>query len=133
MGVPNFNILKEYNLKLYNYDIVISRMEPENNIEIIIEGYLDSKKERDLAHKIRLMGMGQSPSVMYKNKRAWTYDVEVHGYRYHLANLHAAIGVSQIEDFLQIKKTRINTVKYYNKNIKDNPSLEKPILNQKKF
>jgi len=48
MGVPNFDILKEYNLKLYNYDIVISRMEPENNIEIIIEGYLDSKKERDL-------------------------------------------------------------------------------------
>ena len=23
-------------------------MEPENNIEMIIEGYLDSKKERDL-------------------------------------------------------------------------------------
>ena len=48
MGVPNFDILNQYDLKLYDYDIVISRMEPENNIEIIIEGYLDSKKERDL-------------------------------------------------------------------------------------
>ena len=48
MSEPNLDILKEYNLKKYNYDIVIARMEPENNIEMIIEGYLDSKKERDL-------------------------------------------------------------------------------------
>jgi glycosyltransferase involved in cell wall biosynthesis len=44
----NTDILKRYNLKKYNYDIVIARIEPENNIEMIIEGYLDSKKERDL-------------------------------------------------------------------------------------
>jgi dTDP-4-amino-4,6-dideoxygalactose transaminase len=113
-------------------DITMFSFDPVKTITAIDGGAIivNTKKERDLAHKIRLMGMGQSPSVMYKNKRAWTYDVEVHGYRYHLANLHAAIGVSQIEDFLQIKKTRINTVKYYNKNIKDNPSLEKPILNK---
>jgi glycosyltransferase involved in cell wall biosynthesis len=48
MSDPDSDILKEYNLKKYNYDIVIARMEPENNIEMIIEGYLDSKKERDL-------------------------------------------------------------------------------------
>jgi hypothetical protein len=41
MSDPDLDILKEYNLKKYNYDIVIARMEPENNIEIIIEGYLD--------------------------------------------------------------------------------------------
>ena len=76
------------------------------------------------------MGMGQPPSVMYKNKRAWTYDVEVHGYRYHLANLHAAVGVSQIEDFSKIKATRIDTVKYYNKNIIDHSLLEKPTLDK---
>jgi len=48
MSEPDLNILKKYNLKKCNYDIVIARMEPENNIEMIIEGYLDSKKERDL-------------------------------------------------------------------------------------
>jgi len=48
MSDPDSDILKEYNLKKYNYDIVIARMEPENNIEMIIEGYLDSKKEREL-------------------------------------------------------------------------------------
>jgi len=45
---PSLGILKEFNLKKYNYDIAIARMEPENNIEMIINGYLDSKKERDL-------------------------------------------------------------------------------------
>jgi len=48
MKNPDSNILRKYNLKEYKYDIVIARMEPENNIEMIIEGYLDSKKERDL-------------------------------------------------------------------------------------
>lgn len=42
------DILKEYNLKKYNYDVVIARMEPENNIEMIIKGYLDSEKARNL-------------------------------------------------------------------------------------
>jgi dTDP-4-amino-4,6-dideoxygalactose transaminase len=111
-------------------DITMFSFDPVKTITSIDGGAIivNTKKERDLAHKIRLMGMGQSPNLMYKNQRAWTYDVEVHGYRYHLANVHAAIGVSQIEDFSKIKKTRINTVNYYNKNIEDNTLLEKPIL-----
>lgn len=113
-------------------DITMFSFDPVKTITAIDGGAIivNTKKERDLAHKIRLMGMGQPPSVMYKNKRAWTYDVEVHGYRYHLANLHAAVGVSQIEDFSKIKATRIDTVKYYNKNIIDHSLLEKPTLDK---
>ena len=48
MTVPDLEVLNEYNLKKYDYDIVIARMEPENNIEMIIEGYLNSRKERQL-------------------------------------------------------------------------------------
>ena len=112
-------------------DIAMFSFDPVKTITAIDGGAIivNTKKERDLAHKIRLMGMGQSSNVMYKNKRAWNYDVETHGYRYHLANLHAAIGISQINDFRLIKKTRINTVKNFNKNIENNPLFEKPILN----
>tara|TARA_B110000003_G_C16593214_1_gene512649 strand:+ start:451 stop:1545 length:1095 start_codon:yes stop_codon:yes gene_type:complete len=46
MGEPVPNILKEYNLEEYSYDIVIARMEPENNVEMILEGYLHSNKDR---------------------------------------------------------------------------------------
>jgi hypothetical protein len=45
---PNLNILEEFNLTEYNYDIVIARMEPENNIELIIDGYMNSNQDREL-------------------------------------------------------------------------------------
>lgn len=111
-------------------DIAIFSFDPVKTITAIDGGAIivNTKIEKDLAQKIRLMGMSQPSKIMYKNKRAWTYDVTVHGYRYHLANLHAAIGVSQINDFNMIKKSRIETVHYFNNNIKNHPLLEKPIL-----
>ena len=48
MGCPNLDILNKFNLRKNNYDIVIARMEPENNIEMILKGYSQSNKQRDL-------------------------------------------------------------------------------------
>jgi len=39
------NILKEYDLKPYNYFLIIARLEPENNIQEIIQGYLASNQK----------------------------------------------------------------------------------------
>lgn len=111
-------------------DITMFSFDPVKTITAIDGGAIIVKtnKEKKLAQNIRLMGMSQPSNVMYKNKRAWSYDVDTHGFRYHLANLHAAIGTSQINSFNIIKKTRINAVKYYNKKIVDNEIIEKPIL-----
>lgn len=35
---PNNEILENYNVKAYNYNMLIARLEPENNIETILEG-----------------------------------------------------------------------------------------------
>ena len=48
MGPPNLDILHAYNLRKYSYDIVVARMEPENNIEMILQAFMHSKKDRDL-------------------------------------------------------------------------------------
>ena len=48
MKKSNLKALNEYDLKEYNYDIIIARMESENNIEMIIDGFFNSKKEREL-------------------------------------------------------------------------------------
>jgi hypothetical protein len=48
MGHPNLDIVNAFNLRKNNYDIVIARMEPENNIEMILDGFMHSKKDRDL-------------------------------------------------------------------------------------
>lgn len=41
-------ILEEHNLVRYEYDLLISRMEPENNIEMIIQAHLKSDDARPL-------------------------------------------------------------------------------------
>lgn len=45
---PKVEVLKEFRLEQYAYDIVIARMEPENNIDMILDGFLKSNKFRDL-------------------------------------------------------------------------------------
>jgi len=70
MKNPDSNILRKYNLKEYNYDIVIARMEPENNIEMILEGYMQSRKERNLVIIGSLKTkFGQYISRKYKNDK----------------------------------------------------------------
>lgn len=61
----------------------------------------------------RLIGMTQPAAQMYTNSRAWTYDMEELGFRYHMANLHAAIGVSQVSKINEIRKTRQQACKKY--------------------
>ena len=45
---PNPEVLSTYNLKQNKYCIIIARLEPENNIETIVQGYDDSKTNYDL-------------------------------------------------------------------------------------
>lgn len=61
----------------------------------------------------RLIGMTQPAAQMYTNSRAWTYDIEELGFRYHMANLHAAIGVAQIAKIDDIRATRQRSCKRY--------------------
>lgn len=39
---PNKEILDKYSVAEYGYSVIIARLEPENNIETIINGYIDS-------------------------------------------------------------------------------------------
>lgn len=43
---PEDFVLEKYNLKSYDYDLLIARLEPENNIETILQGVSDSNIER---------------------------------------------------------------------------------------
>ncbi len=92
---------------------------------------LDKKKHLKKAQAMRLIGMTQSAEQMYKNSRAWTYDVENLGYRYHLSNLHAAIGVEQIKKIDKIIKTRTTSCKRYDRGLKDLPWMDVPDLTYK--
>lgn len=45
---PNKDHLKKYNLTSFEYDILVARIEPENNIETIINGFISSNVNRKL-------------------------------------------------------------------------------------
>jgi glycosyltransferase involved in cell wall biosynthesis len=47
-NAPNATILSQFNLQPYGYDMLIARMEPENNIETIIKGHLLSGSNKPL-------------------------------------------------------------------------------------
>lgn len=52
----------------------------------------------DLSRKKRLLGIDRkSMHVQDWKKRSWVYDVPTLGYRYHMSNINAAIGLAQIK------------------------------------
>lgn len=97
-------------------DICMFSFDPVKTITCIDGGALVVKtsEEVEILHQMRLIGMGQPANVMYGNQRAWTYDVSRLGFRYHMANLHAAIGLAQLKKLPLITKKRQQACIRYN-------------------
>ena len=97
-------------------DISMFSFDPVKTLTCIDGGALvvSTAHEAETLRKMRLIGMGQPTSIMYQNKRAWTYDVTQLGFRYHLANLHAAIGLAQLRKMSEITTTRQAACRRYN-------------------
>lgn len=97
-------------------DIAMFSFDPVKTITSIDGGMLIVRTEEEVRrlHQMRLIGMGQPASVMYQNQRAWTYDVTQLGFRYHLANLHGALGLAQLAKLPVIAETRRATCRRNN-------------------
>ena len=97
-------------------DVTMFSFDPVKTITCIDGGALVVRSDEDVQrlHEMRLIGMSQPSSVMYTNSRAWTYDMKELGFRYHMANLHAAIGLAQLAKFEFISTTRRAAVRHYN-------------------
>jgi perosamine synthetase len=55
----------------------------------------------------RILGVDKETWRRYEEKRGWLYQVTVPGYRYHMSNINAAIGICQLaklEQFLERKR-----------------------------
>jgi dTDP-4-amino-4,6-dideoxygalactose transaminase len=63
--------------------------------------------------------MGQPAKVMYENRRAWTYDVRTLGFRYHMANLHAEVGLAQLGKIDRIISSRRSACRQYLQHMAD--------------
>ena len=109
-------------------DITMFSFDPVKTITCIDGGALivRSQEEKEILHEMRLIGMGQPSNLMYQNQRAWTYDVKRLGFRYPMANLHAAIGLAQLGKLDRISATRREAARYYNQQLRDVPGVVVP-------
>ncbi|MFA6142102.1 MAG: DegT/DnrJ/EryC1/StrS family aminotransferase [Candidatus Omnitrophota bacterium] len=63
------------------------------------EGGAVATNDDDLARIIirkRILGIDKDTWSRYKHKRSWFYEVKELGYRYHMSNMNAAIGLEQL-------------------------------------
>jgi dTDP-4-amino-4,6-dideoxygalactose transaminase len=97
-------------------DICMFSFDPVKTVTCVDGGAIvvGTEEEKQILQEMRLIGMSQPATVMYQNKRAWTYDVSRLGFRYHMANLHAAIGIQQLSKLDEIRRSRVATCEYYN-------------------
>ena len=64
---------------------------------------------------MRILGISKDTWSRYKNKRLWFYDVSSRGFRYHMPNLNAAIGLVQLKRFKKYQDRKRKIVELYDK------------------
>lgn len=112
-------------------DICVFSHDPVKTITCLDGGTIVVKTKEELAyvHELRLLGMQQPAEVMYQNKRAWTFDVERVGFRYHMLNMHAAIGLAQLGKLDVISESRRQASREYNQLLKNVKQVRVPPTN----
>lgn len=81
----------------------------------------NSARLAETLRRKRLLGISKDTWMRYKNRRSWFYEVVTEGYRYHMSNINAAIGLAQFkkfENFIEKKRAIIEEYDDFFKDIK---------------
>lgn len=89
-------------------DLCIFSFDPVKALSCIDAGVLMVRTEDELhrVRQLRVLGATSPAENLYGHRRSWHYDATECGYRYHLSNVHAAIGLAQLAKLDQIRRTR---------------------------
>lgn len=63
----------------------------------------------------RLLGVEKDSDKRYSGQRSWEFDVTEQGWRYHMSNIMAAIGLEQLKRFPESAKRRQHLASLYDK------------------
>ena len=61
----------------------------------------------------RLLGVQKDTENRFSGKRSWDFDVENQGFRFHMSNINAAIGIEQLKRIENFKERRQTIVRQY--------------------
>jgi dTDP-4-amino-4,6-dideoxygalactose transaminase len=109
-------------------DIACFSFDPVKIITSIDGGAVTCRADDDAAllHRLRLLGIEKDTEERYRNRRAWEYDVSAPGYRAHMTNINAAIGLSQIARLDEFLAHRRRDCRAYNEAFADLDWLSTP-------
>lgn len=82
----------------------------------------DEKVYERLIQK-RILGIDKDTWHRYQNKRSWFYEVVTPGFRYHMSNISAAVGLVQLKKIDQFIVARREIVRQYNTALSAMPGL----------
>jgi len=77
----------------------------------------------EIMQQKRILGIDKDTWSRYRNERNWFYDVVTQGYRYHMSNINAAIGLNQIKKYDRMNKRKVAVAKRYDEAFADIPGL----------
>jgi perosamine synthetase len=105
---------------------------PTKNITTI-EGGMITTNSKKIAKKLQLLrNHGLTKTLLERDKTSfpWEYDIFEPGYNFRLDEIRAALGISQISRFKNMRTKRIKAAKYYNKKLDKIDGIE--IVNRNK-
>lgn len=79
----------------------------------------ESEEERDRAGKMASLGIDNAAWGRLQTKRPWAYDVLGEGFRYHMPNFCAAVGLTQLERFEEFRERKQSVLARYQDAFRD--------------
>lgn len=72
---------------------------------------------------LRLLAVNKDTVKRYNGARSWDPEVEEQGWRYHMSNIMAAIGIEQLRKFPERKEYKKKLVDLYYSRLRENPKI----------
>ena len=106
-------------------DVTCFSFDPIKNITCG-EGGAVTTNDDEIAERIvtrRILGIDNDTWSRYQNRRNWFYEVTGPGYRYHMANINAAIGLEQLKRADEFRARKVKLVRRYDECFKSQEGL----------
>jgi dTDP-4-amino-4,6-dideoxygalactose transaminase len=109
-------------------DVCMLSFDPVKALSCIDAGVVMVKTEADVERlrALRVLGSTASAQSIYGHRRTWDFDVVEDGYRYHLSNVHAAVGLAQLAKLDRIRAGRQASCQRYTAGLADLDGLRLP-------
>jgi dTDP-4-amino-4,6-dideoxygalactose transaminase len=79
----------------------------------------DDEQILDLVRDARLLGVEKDSDKRYKGQRSWDFNVRKQGWRYHMSDIMAAIGIEQLNRFDTVSAKRREIANIYTNELRN--------------